>query len=80
MSLIGRGTRGAKESHGEQTRGKTDGKDKTLSMEIDQVDHVKRDLTINQKISRKFRSKKIIYSKTGGHVLTPFFGKMGQKG
>jgi hypothetical protein len=30
--------------------------------------------------SRKFRSKKIIYSETGGHVLTPFFGKNRSKG
>jgi hypothetical protein len=29
--------------------------------------------------SRKFQSKKIIYSETREHVLTPFFGKIGQK-
>jgi hypothetical protein len=28
--------------------------------------------------SRKFQSKKIIYSETGEHVLPPFFGKIGQ--
>jgi hypothetical protein len=39
----------------------------------------RRDLTITQKISRKFQSKKNIYSETRGHVLTPFFGKTGQK-
>jgi hypothetical protein len=40
-------------------------------MEIDQVDHV----TIIRKISGEFRSKRVIYSEIGGHVLTPFFGK-----
>jgi hypothetical protein len=40
-------------------------------MEIGQVDH----LTIIQKISSKFRSKRLFTPKLGGHVLTPFFEK-----
>jgi hypothetical protein len=32
-------------------------------------------LTIILKISREFQSKRIIYSDTKGHVLTPFFEK-----
>jgi hypothetical protein len=31
--------RDAKESHGEQPQGKADGKDETLSIDIDRVDH-----------------------------------------
>jgi hypothetical protein len=42
MSLIGKGNERAKESHGEQPQGKSDRKDKALSMQIDQVNHVKR--------------------------------------
>jgi hypothetical protein len=44
-------------------------------MESDQVDHV----TIIR-TSSEFWRKKVIYSETWGHVLTPFFGKIGQKG
>jgi hypothetical protein len=35
MSLIGKGNKRAKESHGEQPQGKLDRKDKALSMQVD---------------------------------------------
>jgi hypothetical protein len=41
MILIGKGNKRAKESHDEQPQGKLNRKDKALSMQIDQVDHVK---------------------------------------
>jgi hypothetical protein len=44
--------------------------------DIDNVDHVKK-LDCHSKI---FRRKRIIYFETGGHVLTPIFGKTGRKG
>jgi hypothetical protein len=79
MSLIGKGIKRAKESHGEQPQGKLDRKDKALSMQIDQVDHVKGTDCYSEDI-KQISKQKIIYSETGGHVLTPFFGKQGQKG
>jgi hypothetical protein len=56
-----------------------DGKDKTLSIEIDQVDHVKRFGYYSNNI-KEISEQKCYLLRNWGHVLTSFFGKNGSKG
>jgi hypothetical protein len=79
QSLIAKGNERSKESHGEQPRGKSDRKDKTLSMEIDQVDHVKRFDYYSKDIKQILEQKDHLLRNSRACVDTIFW-KNGSKG
>jgi hypothetical protein len=73
VSLIGKGSERAKESHGEQPWEESDRKEGTQWRLIMSITW--RYLTIIQKMSSKLRSERIIYSKTGGMCWHCFLKK-----
>jgi hypothetical protein len=80
MSLIGKGNERAKETHAEQSQGESDRKDKALSMQIDEVNHVKRTGYYSEDIKKISEQKDHLFRNWGACVDTIFWKNRVKRG